>query len=50
MKIIHPQNFYLASIFLIKTYKKGTQKLKPIFNPHMHKLGHRGPTLYIFGD
>ena len=20
-----------------------------IFNPHMHKLGPRGPTLYIFG-
>ena len=20
------------------------------FNPHMHKLGPRGPTLYIFGD
>ena len=20
------------------------------FNPHMHKLGPRGPTQYIFGD
>ena len=21
-----------------------------LFNPHMHKLGPRGPTYYIFGD
>ena len=37
--------------------KKGHSKLSknepeniPSINPHMHKLGPQGPTLYIFGD
>ena len=36
----------LLSILI--TIKCNTHKSP--FNPHMHKLGQRGPTHYIFGD